>query len=281
MENQDKIELEKLKIRFDQLLVEKNLFEKNKKLEIEQLKKEVELEKLKKSSQRSIIQKGILVALIGLIATLCGTLIDGFNSKKAEQEKFYTGLVNKAFEKESPEEIAEYLEVLISSKALNSEMTKQLKKVLFREDVANHPLILDEMKKSEYSNLEIPFAIRNSFDCSYSMKDSNLVISISNLYLAQLKTRPFYPTIIKGVKVFLYVNYVSQEWEVLYESNTHHINIIFDNEFTYKEKQIDFKIPLGEIEKADDYFIGLEILELYDGALGTSNTRTNINVKIE
>lgn len=281
MEDKKKIEIAELRINFDKLLIENNLFEKNKQLEIEKLKNEVELERLKKSSQGSIVQKGILIALIGLLATLIGAVINGYNSKKIEEEKFYTGLVTKAFDVETPEQKAENLKILISSGLLTADKNEELKKIIFSEDIKKYPEVLDNFKNSDYSNLEFPFAIRNSFNCSYSIEDSNLVISIKNLFLTQLRPRPFYPTIIHGVRVFLYVKYKNYDWESLYESEIHPINVIFEKKFNYKKEKIDFKIPIGTIEKADDYFVGLDVLSLYDGELGSSNTRTDINVKIE
>jgi len=107
-----------------------------------------------------------------------------------------------------------------------------------------------------------------------------LLIKINDLFLAQLKPRPFHPTVIHGVRAFLFVDN-DNDWRIFHDSEVYPMNVVFDKKFTHEIEKIELKLPIQNIKRDSNYSIGLEILEFYDGILGTSNTLTDINVKIE
>ena len=111
--NEKQIELENKKLEIKKLLLEKGIYEKVEKIDLEKKKLEFQIEEKKSKNENTLLQKGILVALIGVFATVLGSLFDGCNSRKLEKYKLNSSLILKAIETKTPKESAKSLEFLI------------------------------------------------------------------------------------------------------------------------------------------------------------------------
>lgn len=266
----------------DKALVDNGIYEMAKKLEITKLDKQIELEKVKKSTQGTLVQKSIFVALLGLIATIIGGLITGYNSRVIEDEKYYSELIKNSFIANNPEATADNLQVLVSSGLLQGERKIDVMNSIFGMPTEFHADALSEFNNSNNSNLEDGFALRSRFDYSYTVIGDSLSVNAKDLFIAQLRPRPFYPTTIHGVRLLI-AEYEDKEkklnWGISYQSDIFPINVTFNGIYTHKIDSINFVFQ--GVKPSDDYFLVLEVLEFYNGLLGISNSFSYENILVK
>lgn len=260
--------------KLDILLIERGIFEEAKAHEILKLEKQIELEIIRKSTQNTIVQKSILVALIGLFATLIAAIISGIYSKIIEKDRYYSSLVIESLKAESPEEKAFDLNFLISTGLIENH-NHRIEKLVFGGDSTNSNSYLSKFSNSKNTNLQEPFSIKTRFDLTYFIKKDTLHVKLLDLFIAQVRPRPLYPTTIYGIKLLLldYDYEYNKKLIPFSQSELIPLNILFKNKSSIEYKELDFEIPLEQDYYSEvPCFICLEIEEFYDGQIGLSYT---------
>lgn len=260
----------------DILLANQGIIEKVKELEIQKLEKEIELEKAKKSNQSTLVQKGIFVALIGLVATLIGAVVNGAFSRQVEQDKYESELISKALASENEYLRNEALDFLSSSQLVN----KKLYEVEV-ENFENIPKILEEFNIADVSNLDSEFAIKTKFNYTVKENKDSLIVSVNDCFIAFLRNRPLYPTIIKNIQLFVAYYPNSDDSYFVTKSKSYFIGKKIEINNMIEVGDFNFSLDISELNDSTDYFIGMETSEYYNGVIGYSTSLDQYPIRIE
>lgn len=260
MEDKDK--------KFDFALLEKGILTEIKEIEVTRIEKEIELEKIKLSSKKEPIQKGILIALVGLIATLLGTIADGVYSRTVERDKFESNLIINEIKKNNAVDRIEGLQFLISANLITGDNYKNIK-IILDSDVNDRPLLLREFEDANYSNVESDFGLKTKYDeFNYTIKNDTLIIEITKLNFTQFQARGNSDKTTTISRITAGINYYTDNngnWNVLLESSPY----IIDKTITIGEKheihKVSFSIDLSKTEENYNYFFTLFVYE-YSGS---------------
>lgn len=251
----------------DLVLLEKGILTEIKKIEISKLEKEIELEKIKFSSKKEPIQKGILIALVGLIATLLGTIADGIYSRIVERDKFESNLIINAVRKDNVKDRLEELQFLISANLISTDNYKNIDAII-NADINERPLLLQEFENANYSNIESVFGLKSKFNkFDYEINDNELIIEINGLSFTQFELRGDGSKVTTISKIVAGITYETDSignWDILSESNPY----IVDKSIKVGEKHeidsVTFSIDLTKSQKNKDYPLVLIVYE-YSG----------------
>lgn len=278
---------EQSKTELEILLINKGIYKEAKNIELQKLDREIQLEKAKKSNQSSVVQKGILVAIIGLIATIFGAIYNGNNSKEIEEQQHYSNLILKALDvdnsQQKRETQAENIDFLISRGLIKGKVTDSIKNLIYVPNHIETQKILKNFDNAKNSNIESDFTIKAKFDYKTSIVQDELIVNLTNVYIAQLRARAIQPINIYKIRLLLTAQDPNEKgFEIYSVSKPYSINITFSNIYSIDLENIMFEIDLSNIDREyDGYSLTLEISEFYNGSLGYSNAHSNDYVSIK
>ncbi len=249
------------KEQLDLLLAEKGILKEVRELEIALKDKEIELEKVKKSTQQNSLQKGILIALIGLFATLLASTFEGFYSRRIEKDKFESQLIMNAVDNNNVYDRIDKIEFILASKLVSGANYRNLKTLLMPESAEDLPAILKVFEGSDVTNFEMPYSLRIGFNPEWTVDSNQLKVRLDDIVLLQSKERPngSDATIVTKLELALayHVDKARGEWDIMATSSPFEINKTIEIKQEVHLGPHEFTIDISGIDKDREYFLVL------------------------
>ena len=245
-ENKDDLGLsvEQARLEIERLLLESGLKERVAQYDIDLKKLELEIAKEKRKG--SFLQKGFLVAFLGVIATISASLIQGYNSLLLERQKLQSNLIQQATDTDDRSVSKNNLRFLLELGLIDND---KLRSLIGDDDTpiripARRELVSN--REFSVSNLQSPFAVKGQFSGEWSASPEQVFVAFSRSVITYPEVNPAGDPEqwISFIRIGLAETF-DQSWDIVAESEDFSVDqaVVAGSELSLPPFSLSFKLP--------------------------------------